>query len=82
MEASTSKIVTTTAVVGAFFGIYLITRDKTPIKEPGKNLTTNLEILYRIKAEEEKQAEYIREVNMEVVAVLVIAYFAYQHFLG
>ena len=24
----------------------------------------------------------IREVNMEVVAVLVIAYFAYQHFLG
>jgi len=59
MEASTSKIVTTTAVVGAFFGIYLITRDKTPIKEPGKNLATNLEILYRIKAEEEKQAEYI-----------------------
>ncbi len=63
MEASTSKskqvFGTTIAVVGAFFGIYLITRDKTPIKEPGKSLSGNLEILYRIKAEEEKQAEYI-----------------------
>lgn len=60
MRGSTSKIGWTIAVVGAISGIYLITKDKTvnnfQVSETDPPVRRNL---YRLKLEEEKQAEII-----------------------
>lgn len=62
MEASTSNIGTGLVVLTGILGIWFITKAKTQEKEPSNTHTPpsrNLEILYFLKSEWEKQAEII-----------------------
>ena len=62
MGLSTSQIKTSVVVVLGIFGIYFVTKPKTVNKSVGPSESpdsSNLEILYFLESEEEKQAEII-----------------------